>query len=204
MKAMKRTWSLVLALLLTLGLFAVLPQSAEAAAANNKAAYKAYTTWIRKGADYQGTKYTKFALVRIDGDSTPELIATVQNDTYYESSCYVVLSYKKGKLVKKRFDGGVWGGASYIPGKGKLYQFSYNRGSGMIYEDIYRLSSKGFSSVHGEYRNDWEPSLIKWNSKQVSKTVYEKNIHKAFNTSEAQSFEKITFKSKTAILKKLK
>jgi len=78
----------------------------------------------------------------------------------------------------------------------------------MWYDSIYSFSSKGFSCAYGEYRlpitSDGKTSLHKWNSKSVSGSVYNKKFKKAFDSSNAKSFESISFKSKSTILKKLK
>ena len=112
--------------------------------------YKAYKTWISKGAkDSHGDKYNKFCLVNIDADKIPELVATSSN---YGISTYYILSCKGNRLVSLTMYGGVSGtggyrgNSMYRPSKGRLLAISASSGGrGSIQHTVYKLTKNGFS-----------------------------------------------------------
>ena len=173
--------------------------------------YKAYKTWISKGAkDSHGDKYNKFCLVNIDADKIPELVATSSN---YGISTYYILSYKGNRLVSLTLYGGVSGtggyrgNSMYLPSKGRLLAISASSGGrGSIQHTVYKLTKNGFSKYRtGSYDGIFAGSEtnIQWNGKSVSIQQYNKSFKKAFNMKKGKYFDKLKYVSKAAILKKL-
>ena len=193
-------------LLLLAGLLISAAVPAQASAKSN--AYKAYRTWIRKGAkDTYGEKYTKFCLANIDADNVPELVAAYPSEDV--TSLYI-LSYKKGKLVHLSLAsgvasiGGYRGNAYYLPGKGRLMAASVSSGTGEYTEDIYRLTAKGFSTWRQGSYNMFDDSAAKyWNGKKVTTKKYKANLKKAFSRKKAVEFTTLKYVGKTVMLKKL-
>lgn len=175
--------------------------------ARQKKAYTAYYNYMKKS---ELSDYTEFQLIKLDGDSTPELIGHYRDEYYMDN--YVICSYDGKKVVTEFLFDGISttsyyrGVLYYLPKKGKIWDTSQYAGGTSQYDDIYTLKGgKLKRTAHGEkeYSEKASKFKCKWNNKSMSESTYEKKLNKAFDTSKAKAFRDMKFISKAKMKAKL-
>ena len=181
---------------------AITPICVNASAKNGT--FKAYRKWLQNTPE----GYNYFALIYIDNDGTPELVA--KNDGYdeYGTSEYILCGCKNGKIQSLAFsDGdsfssGYRSSASFIPKKNKVYNGHMYGGNGEGEDGIFKLNDNGFQEVEkGKY--DYKEMFFSWNGKTMTENEYNSCFTKAYDSNSAKGFWKIKYYTKEEIIKKI-
>lgn len=201
---MKKNSFLLLIFLLMLSNVCTLNVSA----ASKKETYSLYKEWLNSK---EGKQYDGFALVKIDKDDVCELVAHRVNALSYLDE-YLILTNVNGTLVSESIAdgvasaGGYRGSYSFIPKKGKMYQYSWSSGTGEKYHSVYTFKKGKINEIHcgTETYNPYPKVKYQWNNKTVSKKKFKASLKKAINTKKTKAFNQLHYRNRTKIKKAIR
>ena len=202
--------SILLALILLVGSISM--GNVEAASRSKKKAYKAYYDWMKSSA---AKEYKKFRLEDLDKDGIPELIALNQERKMTYIDCYMICAFDGTKvntislMAGVAGAGGYRGSSSYIPKKGKIYEYSFHSIGSYEYKTAYTLKKGVFNKKHSLsmeriYTKGKYKATYKYNNKKINKKKFKSLSKKYFSSNKEKSFEDLKYISKKKMLKKLK
>ena len=212
---MKFTIKTVLALLLTVSLVINAFTTVPASASEKEQAYKAYYDLIEKlhEGDEWSDGFDRFALINVDNDGIPELLAVdTANDEYDNNGVteYELYTYYNGEAVKLGSyasgvagAGGYRGSTLYIKKSGKILETYISASSGDGSDIVYKMENGAMTEIaHGDYNIATDDTV--WNGKAMSSSKYNKKLNKTFKMKKAKSFEDLKTSSYKSMRKKLK
>ena len=202
----------VLAAALLLQAFSVIP----AHASDKKTAFKAYYSLVKElhESDESSDGYDRFALIYVDDDEIPELLAVdipvdeYENNgtymyglyTFYDGRAVQLGSYRSGVASA----GGYRGDTKYIRKSGKIYETYFASSNGDGNDIVYKMKDGEMAeTAKGEF-NIADNETRVWNGKTMSGADYDKKLNKAFKLKKAKSFEDIKTVTYKSMRKKLK
>ena len=203
---------LLLAVSLVIQSPAAIPASASETDEAYKAAYYALIKELHKADEFTGG-FDRYALIYLDDDDVPELLAVdTPSDEYDNNGTYVyeLFTYYDGKAVKLgnyasgvASAGGYRGNTMYIKKSGKIYETYISSGSGNGGDIVAQLKDGEMVELgQGTFNIESDTSI--WNGKTVSNKKYTKSFNKLFKTKKAKSFEDVKTITYSKMRKKLK
>lgn len=213
---MKTVTKISLVLFLAAALILQSFNAAPAYASDKESAYKAYYALVKElhNSDEFSDGYDRFALIYVDDDDIPELLAVnTPRDEYDNNGIYIyeLYTFYDGKAVMLgsyasgvASAGGYRGDTMYIRKSGKLYETYYYSASGDGEDIVYKLQDgELIETARGKFNIADEETAI-WKDKTVSCADYSKKLNKVFKLKKAKSLEKITTVTYKKMRKKLK
>ena len=212
---MKLIAKTLLALLLTAALAFQVFTAVPASASDKDLAFKAYYDLIEElhKSDELSDGFDRYALIYVDNDSVPELLAVDTPSDEYDNNGtyqYELYTFFDGKAVKLgnyasgvASAGGYRGNTFYVKKSGRIYETSSAAASGDGKDVIYSMQNGEMTeTARGEF-NIGEDDAV-WNGKTLSGAKYSKKLNKVFKTKKAVSFENVKTVSYKKMRKKLK
>lgn len=206
---------IAMVLLLAVSLVIQSAEAIPASASEKDQAFKAYYDLIEelhKGDEFSGGS-DRFALIYVDDDEVPELLAVdTPADEYDNNGTYIyeLYTYYDGKVVKLgnyasgvASAGGYRGNTMYIKKSGKIYETYMSAASGDGGEIVSQLKDGEMVEL-GQGTFNIGSDTATWNGKTVSAKKYSKKLSKIFKTKKAKSFEELKTISYSKMRKKLK
>lgn len=213
---MKTVTKISLVLFLAAALLLQTFTATDAYASDKDTAFKAYYSLVKElhKSDEFSDGYDRFALIYVDDDEIPELLAVdtpadeYDNNgiyyyelyTFYDGKAVMLGSYSSGVASA----GGYRGDTRYIRKSGKLYETFFASSSGDGNDIVYKMKDgEMVETARGEFNIANDETAV-WNGKTMSGTDYSKKLNKAFKLKKAKSFEEIKTVSYKSMRKKLK
>ena len=191
-------------------------------------AYQAYTYFIFNSGNFEWDKFYQedyydfdgFQLIDLDSDTDPELIATISNPDRFDNGMqtYVTVDFEKDRFFINEIHDGVAGAGGYrgdkyyIPGKGIIYDISYDAPYGApgssiyVYEvGILELKEYGYLSPNAdyEYPKNLEIGTWYWCDNEVTEKEYDYKLKNSTLNFSGQALKKIEYMDKESFLKLL-
>ncbi len=179
-------------------------------------AYKAYYSLIKElhQSDEYSNGYDRFALIYVDNDDIPELLAVdTPSDEYDNNGLYIyeLYTYYDGKAVMLgayqsgvASAGGYRGDTKYIKKSGKLLETYHYAANGEGEDIVYKMQDGQMIETNRGAFNIADEDTAVWNGKTMSVTDYSKKLGKAFKEKKAKSFEAVKTTTYKKMRKKLK